>query len=89
MENVHEPPLHVTRFDCDTRYLVRSEHRHDVFFIVDLDENVCSCEDAGYRPAKTDCKHRRQARACIEAAKALCEEIGIPFDARMIGNSHR
>ena len=84
-----EPPMYVSRFDCDTRFLVRSAVREDVHYLVDLVEKTCSCDDTQFRPDKRNCKHRRRVRAVIDAARWYCEQNGLPMTLSLIGNAHR
>lgn len=69
-------PLVVSKYDCDTRFLVTSESRPDEVHLVDLDGErgaECSCEDWEFRnkdwvlgPWRYTCKHIKAVRLAIE-----------------------
>lgn len=94
-----EPPLNVTRFDGDWRFLVRSQVRPDVHYLVELDDPAfpngrCGCEQFWYRvepklvrgltPVQSECKHCRVVASKLEHAMILCEAAGLDFSPRII-----
>lgn len=60
--------MNIKPFDRNT-YLVESEHDPEIVYIVDMEEETCSCDDAEFRRHK--CKHRKAVEDYVKSMQNM------------------